>query len=162
MWFVLQAIWNARLTEMTPCWSANTQTFSVSSCAVTGGRIGKTLGRTRDTWTACRPCVFCSVASTRRSVRTAMCSLPSYTRTAFHLVKDTHTRMLQNLNIYIIQGDVAHLYHDDWVCSRYGCHGTNVFHDWCNKGGGMCYPVCGMVHIKEPLRERKPAAIYSL
>ena len=22
---------------------------------------------------------------------------------------------------------------------------------WCNKGGGMCYPVCGMVHIKEPL-----------
>ena len=24
-----------------------------------------------------------------------------------------------------------------------------VFHDWCNKG--MCYPVCGMVHIKEPL-----------
>ena len=26
-----------------------------------------------------------------------------------------------------------------------------VFHDWCNKGRGMCYPVCGMVHIKEPL-----------
>ena len=25
------------------------------------------------------------------------------------------------------------------------------FHDWCNKGRGMCYPVCGMVHIKEPL-----------
>ena len=24
-------------------------------------------------------------------------------------------------------------------------------HDWCNKGRGMCYPVCGMVHIKEPL-----------
>ena len=23
--------------------------------------------------------------------------------------------------------------------------------DWCNKGRGMCYPVCGMVHIKEPL-----------
>ena len=22
---------------------------------------------------------------------------------------------------------------------------------WCNKGCGMCYPVCGMVHIKEPL-----------
>ena len=22
---------------------------------------------------------------------------------------------------------------------------------WCNKGRGMCYPVCGMVHIKEPL-----------
>ena len=20
-------------------------------------------------------------------------------------------------------------------------------HDWCNKGRGMCYPVCGMMHI---------------
>ena len=26
-----------------------------------------------------------------------------------------------------------------------------VLHDWCNKGHGMCYPVCGIVHIKEPL-----------
>ena len=26
-----------------------------------------------------------------------------------------------------------------------------VFHNWGNKGRGMCYPVCGMVHIKEPL-----------
>ena len=26
-----------------------------------------------------------------------------------------------------------------------------VIHDWCNKGRGMCYPVCGMMHIKEPL-----------
>ena len=26
-----------------------------------------------------------------------------------------------------------------------------VFHDWCNKGYGMCYPVCWMVHIKETL-----------
>ena len=26
-----------------------------------------------------------------------------------------------------------------------------VLHDWDNKGCGMCYPVCGMVHIKEPL-----------
>ena len=25
------------------------------------------------------------------------------------------------------------------------------FHDWCNKGHGMCYPVCGIMHIKEPL-----------
>ena len=24
-----------------------------------------------------------------------------------------------------------------------------VFQDWCNNG--MCYPVCGMVHIKESL-----------
>ena len=26
-----------------------------------------------------------------------------------------------------------------------------VLHIWCNKGHGMCYPVSGMVHIKEPL-----------
>ena len=26
-----------------------------------------------------------------------------------------------------------------------------VLYDWCNKGRGMCYPVCEMVHIKEPL-----------
>ena len=26
-----------------------------------------------------------------------------------------------------------------------------VLHDWCNKGSGMYYPVCGMMHIKEPL-----------
>ena len=26
-----------------------------------------------------------------------------------------------------------------------------VLHDWCNKGCGMCHPVCGMMHIKEPL-----------
>ena len=26
-----------------------------------------------------------------------------------------------------------------------------VLHDWCNKGCGLGCPVCGMVHIKEPL-----------
>ena len=26
-----------------------------------------------------------------------------------------------------------------------------VLHDWCNKGRGMYYPVCGMMRIKEPL-----------
>ena len=26
-----------------------------------------------------------------------------------------------------------------------------VLHDWRNKGHGMYYPVCGMMHIKEPL-----------
>ena len=26
-----------------------------------------------------------------------------------------------------------------------------VLHDWGNKDRGMCYPVCGMMHIKEPL-----------
>ena len=26
-----------------------------------------------------------------------------------------------------------------------------MIHDWFNKGRGMCYPVSGMVHIREPL-----------
>ena len=26
-----------------------------------------------------------------------------------------------------------------------------VLHDWCNKGRGKRYHVCGMVHIKDPL-----------
>ena len=26
-----------------------------------------------------------------------------------------------------------------------------VLHDWCNKGCGMCYPVCRIVHIKYPI-----------
>ena len=26
-----------------------------------------------------------------------------------------------------------------------------VIHDWCNKGRGMYYHVCGMMHIKEAL-----------
>ena len=26
-----------------------------------------------------------------------------------------------------------------------------VFHDWCTKGRGMCYPVCVMMYIKSPL-----------
>ena len=28
---------------------------------------------------------------------------------------------------------------------------TRAIHDWCNKGCCMCYPVCGMMHIKETL-----------
>ena len=24
-----------------------------------------------------------------------------------------------------------------------------VIHDWCNMGHGMCYPVCGIVHIED-------------
>ena len=26
-----------------------------------------------------------------------------------------------------------------------------VINDWCNKGRGLCYTVCGMMYIKEPL-----------
>ena len=35
-----------------------------------------------------------------------------------------------------------------------------VLHDWCNKGRGMCYPVCGVVHIKEPLLLIDKSSLY--
>ena len=35
-----------------------------------------------------------------------------------------------------------------------------VLHDWCKKGGGMCYPVCGMVHIKESLLLIKTSSMW--
>ena len=35
-----------------------------------------------------------------------------------------------------------------------------VLHDGCNKGRGMCYPVCGMVHIKELLLLIDKSSLY--
>ena len=37
-----------------------------------------------------------------------------------------------------------------------------VLHNWCNKGRGMCYPVCGMVHIKYPLLLIKKSSPYGI
>ena len=37
-----------------------------------------------------------------------------------------------------------------------------VLHDWCNKGRGMCYPVCGMVHIKVRLLLRQGFRVKNL
>ena len=31
-----------------------------------------------------------------------------------------------------------------------------VLHNWCIKGSGMCYPVCGVVHIKGLIRKSSP------
>ena len=36
-----------------------------------------------------------------------------------------------------------------------------VFHDCCTKNHGMCYSVCGMVHIKEPLLPIGKSVLYS-
>ena len=35
-----------------------------------------------------------------------------------------------------------------------------VPHDWCNKGRGMCYPLCGIMHIKEPLLLIEKSSLY--
>ena len=36
-----------------------------------------------------------------------------------------------------------------------------VLHVWCNKDLGICFPVCGMVHIKEPLVLIKKSSLCS-
>ena len=36
-----------------------------------------------------------------------------------------------------------------------------VFQDWCNKGRGMCYPICEVVHIKESLLQIGKSSTYS-
>ena len=67
----------------------------------------------------------------------------------------------------VARGDQVTVKFEPWfyvLCSCLGArsilHGVDplsyfsfqpVLHDWCNKGRGMCYPVCGVVHIKEPL-----------
>ena len=36
-----------------------------------------------------------------------------------------------------------------------------LLHHWCNKRRGVCYPVCGMVHIKDPLLLFEKSSPYS-
>ena len=43
----------------------------------------------------------------------------------------------------LTHGVMDHRIDDSWF--------QPLLHDWCNQGCGMYYPVCGMVHIKEPL-----------
>ena len=56
-------------------------------------------------------------------------------------------------NFFFLGGGVGAGGGGGWVGFVFLLLGVFVgfLHDWCNKGRGMCYPVCGMVHIKEPL-----------
>ena len=47
--------------------------------------------------------------------------------------------------------DNKSLYINKCICRNFYFSFQPVLHDWCNKRHGMCYPVYGMVHIKEPL-----------
>ena len=51
----------------------------------------------------------------------------------------------------LIPPPILTVYHKNVTKQRLVLFLHRVLHDWCNKGRGMCYPVCGMVHIKEPL-----------
>ena len=70
---------------------------------------------------------------------------------------DTRTSIITALPI--LSSEVERLLMVQWVVGSI-LHGVDplsyfsfqpVLHDWCNKSRGMCYPVCGTVHIKEPL-----------
>ena len=59
-----------------------------------------------------------------------------------------HMVLLYKFRFHLITGaEVERSLVVQWVVGSI-LHGVD---DWCNKGRGMCYPVCGMVHIKEPL-----------
>ena len=51
---------------------------------------------------------------------------------------------------HIVQWVVGSIIHDRLI-ELFLFSFQPVLHDWCNKGCGMCYPICGMMHIKEPL-----------
>ena len=49
--------------------------------------------------------------------------------------------------LFLVPAEVA----KDVACAILFVGLINELHDWVNIGRGMCCPVCGMVHIKEPL-----------
>ena len=84
---------------------------------------------------------------------------------SFCCIKHTHTHTHQHTRTHIpVHGagrssEVQRSLMVRWVVGSI-LHGVDplsyfsfqpVLHDWCNKERGMCYPVCGMMHIKEPL-----------
>ena len=92
-------------------------------------------------------------------------ALSEYTDSAHTEVEDLSSRYMNGSNVFSCAGGAARSSEVErslmvrWVVGSI-LHGVDplsyfsfqpVLHDWCNKGHGMCYTVCGMVHIKEPL-----------
>ena len=75
------------------------------------------------------------------------------------VTKQTNERMKEGTNEWDMYNNTLctlWLYEQQHTCtslwiSKFNFSVQPVLHDWCNKGHGMCYPVCWMVHIKEPL-----------
>ena len=64
----------------------------------------------------------------------------------FIIIREVVGRLdeVKKLEIFIDE-DESH------ISSLYSTSFQPVLHDLCNKGCGMCNPVCWMVHVKEPL-----------
>ena len=62
----------------------------------------------------------------------------------------THNNIIQLIASYTVNGEhycvviCAYVYKPDFIAQWF----QPVLHDWCNKGRGMCYPFCDMMHIK--------------
>ena len=73
-------------------------------------------------------------------------NLQSLTLNLFHQGVGRSSEVERSLMVRWVVGSILHGV-DPLSCFSF----RPVLHDWLNKGRGMCYPVCGMVHIKEPL-----------
>ena len=82
-------------------------------------------------------------------VRTGVGLWVSYKHSA--VLQLYHVETLVNLQEINIASSVIRLLGGKIIPCSTNFSFQPVLHDWCNKGCGMCYPVCGMVHIKEPL-----------
>ena len=69
-----------------------------------------------------------------------------FSRRQFNLTKTNGSEVERSLMVRWVVGSILHGMDPLSYFSF-----QPVIHDWCNKSRGMCYPVCGMVHIKEPL-----------
>ena len=68
-----------------------------------------------------------------------------------HLILISITPHLQPMNFFFFLNVLCILASEFLISQLNYFLFQPVLHDWCNKGCGMCYPVCGMVHIKEPM-----------
>ena len=63
--------------------------------------------------------------------------------------KETHCR--HSVVRAFTHGAMGHQSDPSWWTQTSYFSFQPVLHHWSNKGRGMCYPVCAMMHIKEPL-----------
>ena len=70
-----------------------------------------------------------------------------------HIYINTHIRTYihKHMWIHLYTHTYIHTYIHTYMDPLSYFSFQPVLHDWCNKGRGVCYPVCGIVHIKAPL-----------
>ena len=68
----------------------------------------------------------------------------------FHL-QLVHHYKYKTKEISVLFNDMLNTFYLRMHSLQCCCSFQPVLQDWCNKGHGMCYPVCGMVHIKDLL-----------